>query len=270
MKTPDLPANESQRLTALRNLRVLDTAPEEKLDRLTGLVKAHFKSSIALISMVDADRQWFKARLGLQIQETSRDVSFCGHAILSDEILWIEDATQDSRFAENPLVTGAPNIRFYAGAPLAIRPGLNLGTLCVIDTVPRPYSQADAKILGEFAKCVAEELSERRAVGILADAIEAIPEGFAIFDEDDRLFACNDAYRKIYAKSLPTIHKGALFKDIVRYGTEHGEYPEAGDTAADHTRWIDRCLDQHLNASGSVLQHTLSVVRTFGADRSVT
>ena len=118
MKSPDIPLNESTRIKALVDLNILDTIEEERFDRLTRLAKQLFGVEIALVSLVDTNRQWFKSKQGLAACETGRDISFCGHVILEQDIFHIPNALEDARFADNPLVIGAPNIRFYAGAPL--------------------------------------------------------------------------------------------------------------------------------------------------------
>ena len=123
--------DEAARLRALRELGVLDTAPEERFDRLTRLAQDMFQTPIALVTLVDEERQWFKSNRGLGVGETPRDVAFCAHAILDDQVLVIPDAKADPRFADNPLVTSDPDIRFYAGAPLSTSDGHAVGTLCV-------------------------------------------------------------------------------------------------------------------------------------------
>jgi len=158
MKAPAAPENEAARLRHLRSLRVLDTLPEERFDRLTRLAKRIFGVPIALVSLVDANRQWFKSSQGLDATETPRDISFCGHAILADNIFQIPDARTDERFADNPLVTGAPGIRFYAGRPLSVGDDMRVGTLCLIDVKPRDFSDEDQALLQDLAHMVEEEL----------------------------------------------------------------------------------------------------------------
>lgn len=157
MKTPDRPPDEAHRLSALDKLKLLDTAPEKRFDRLTRLAARTFDAPIALVSLVDHNRQWFKSRHGMETPETARDISFCGHAILREEPLVIENALNDERFVDNPLVTGTPNIRFYAGAPLHDRQGHRVGTLCVIDHKPRTFTQDDQTTLRDLADLVERE-----------------------------------------------------------------------------------------------------------------
>ncbi len=158
MLAPAQPANEYQRLATLRSLQMLDTPPEERFDRLTRLARRLFDVPIALISLVDSNRQWFKSCSGLGISETPREVSFCGHAILNDQILMIPDAGSDERFADNPLVTGAPNIRFYAGCPLKVGDGSNVGTLCLIDTRPRTLDAQERELFRDLASMAEQEI----------------------------------------------------------------------------------------------------------------
>lgn len=158
MIKPAIPSNESQRLQTLRDLRLLDTPPEERFDRVTRLAKQVFGTPIALVSLIDADRQWFKSRQGLDAAETPRDVSFCGHAILDDKIMVVNDAESDERFCDNPLVCDNPNIRFYAGYPLAAPDGNRIGTLCIIDEKPREMSHEQLQMLRELGRMVEEEL----------------------------------------------------------------------------------------------------------------
>lgn len=158
MIKPESPANEKARIHALHGLNILDTPPENRFDNITDTAKKHYDVPIALVSIVDVDRQWFKSVQGLDASETSRDISFCGHAIHHDEILYVPDACDDLRFATNPLVTGAPFIRFYAGAPLIIGPELRVGTLCLIDRKPRQFEYEEFEFLRELANNVEREL----------------------------------------------------------------------------------------------------------------
>ena len=160
MQQPDLPENEAQRQVALFNTALLDTAAEPRFDRLTKLVQQCLGTEIVLISLVDVNRQWFKSRQGLEACETGRDISFCGHAILTNDIFEVPDASLDPRFADNPLVTTAPFIRFYAGMPLTHQ-GQRIGTLCIIDSKPRQLTEDEQQILVNFAKVVEQEISDR-------------------------------------------------------------------------------------------------------------
>ena len=162
MSAAALPANEAKRLAALLSCKVLDTDAEPVFDHIAQLASQICATPIALVSLVDATRQWFKARVGLAASETHRDVSFCAHAILSEVPLVVSDAQLDARFAANPLVVGDPHIRFYAGVPLVLEHGLSLGSLCVIDRVPRQLSESQLNALALLAKQVVSELSLRR------------------------------------------------------------------------------------------------------------
>ena len=158
MLEPDFPEDESERLDTLCQLAILETDPEERFDRITRLARQLFDVEIALVSLVDTDRQWFKSRQGLEATQTPRNISFCGHAILGNAIFHVEDAARDVRFADNPLVIDAPNIRFYAGAPLAASDGRKLGTLCIIDSRARGLSDRERGTLRDLADWVEHEI----------------------------------------------------------------------------------------------------------------
>lgn len=158
MKTPDTPPDEQARLATLRSLGVLDSPPEERFDRLTRMAKRLFGVPIALISLVDANRQWFKSYLGINVNEMPRDTSFCGHAILGDTLFIIPDASTDERFADNPLVLNDPSIRFYAGCPFRAPNGHKLGTLCIIDHQPRHFKQDEFEALIDLTVMLEREL----------------------------------------------------------------------------------------------------------------
>lgn len=159
------PFNESRRLQALKNYRVLDSSPEQAYDDLTTLASAICKAPIALISLIDRDRQWFKARVGLDTLQTPRELAFCAHAILQpDYVFEVPDAQLDPRFSGNPLVTGDPNIRFYAGAPLVSADGMPIGTICVIDRMPRALAEEERKALQSLSRQVVAQLELRQAM----------------------------------------------------------------------------------------------------------
>ena len=203
------PANEGARLQALRRYDVLDTAPEPAFDRITSQAAEIFGVPICLVSLVDENRNWFKSRHGLEIQEIQREQSFCAYAILSDDVMVVPDARADPRFADTTLVTGAPGIRFYGGAPLRTRDGFNLGTLCICNTVAQGALTADREaILKGLAALVVDELEVHLLVRkaraaerircdmqrLLARAFGSAPFGIAITDEQGQFVKVNEAY----------------------------------------------------------------------------
>jgi PAS domain S-box-containing protein len=163
MLKPPIPANEDRRLAALDSYAVLDTHAEAAFDALTRAAAALCDTPIAAISLVDRDRQWFKSAVGLEVAETPREVSFCAHAMLREGVFEVRDAWRDPRFSDNPLVSGAPNIRFYAGAPLTTEAELPLGALCVIDRKPRRLSKKQRAILAELSSVAMHLLDHRKA-----------------------------------------------------------------------------------------------------------
>jgi len=161
MQKPNTPMNEAERLFALKNFNILDTLPEEIFDHYTVLASQICGTPIALISLIDENRQWFKSKVGLEVSETPRDISLCGHTILQDDIFEIKDALADERFSYNPLITAEPKIRFYAGMPITTREGYNLGTVCVIDTQPRLLTDAQRDALKRIAKLIMSQIEQR-------------------------------------------------------------------------------------------------------------
>ena len=157
-----IPANDDDRLAALRQLLILDTPPEERFDRIVAFATQEFEVPTGLVSLVDENRQWFKARCGMGAEETGRDVSFCAHAIHSHEILVVNNALEDARFHDNPLVTAPGGIRFYAGAPLVMPSGHVIGTLCILAPQPRDFDAMDRAILGTLRDLCVEELLARQ------------------------------------------------------------------------------------------------------------
>lgn len=174
-------ANETERLTTLRGYEILDTEPEAAFDDLTFLASYICQTPIALISLVDSDRQWFMSKIGLSLAETPRDIAFCAWAILEQDVFVVPDASQDERFAENPLVVSDPKIRFYAGAPLTTN-GHAIGTLCVVDCVPRQLSSDQLQALRTLSRQVQAQIDFRRNLASLKKALAA--RGRAEADRD--------------------------------------------------------------------------------------
>ncbi len=237
--TPDEPA----RLAALRRLNVLDTPPEAGFDDLTRLAATICGTPVAVVSLVDADRQWFKSCVGLDATETPRDVAFCAHAICRPELLVVPDATADERFADNPIVTGEPHIRFYAGMPLVIPGGHAVGTLCVIDYTPRTLTPAQTDALRALARQVVAQLQLRQQVAQQAKdhetfrvLFEQSSDAHLLFDERDGIIDCNQAtvamLRLASKEEVLALHPAVLSP----------EYQPCG------RRSLDKCLDMDATA----------------------
>lgn len=207
-------AREALRIEALRSFAVLDAQADAAIHRLAQLAQSLFDAPIALVSLVDEDRQWFKARLGLEAPETPRDHAFCAHTITQapETVMVVEDATADPRFADNPLVTGAPDIRFYAGATLSTKEGHNLGTLCVIDTKPRPRpDEAALERLKLLARIVVDEFElakahrqtrEKQRLLELAETMAGV--GYWRLELDNNTVTWSDAVYAIHGLSRDT------------------------------------------------------------------
>ena len=162
MKSPEKPTNEQARLDTLRSLNILDSVREERFDRLTRLARRLFNVPIALVSILDAEREWFKSSLGVELTETSREISFSGHTILGDDLLVVPDTAKDERFYDNPLVINTPNIRFYAGCPITARDGTKLGTFAIMDHQPRDFSENERELMHDLAGMVEQEIAASR------------------------------------------------------------------------------------------------------------
>lgn len=216
MKIAPLPVDELARLATLKKYDILDTEPDIALDAVVQLAAYICQTPIAAISLVDENRQWFKAITGLNAKETPRDVAFCAHAILGNETMVVPDATKDERFCDNPLVTSAPDIRFYAGVPLATPTGEHLGTLCVIDQVAREISPAQLDAINVLAKNVMAHLDLRLShkqarehindLQISATIFDAASEAMVVTDADNLIISTNPAFTKL---------TGFSFQDVV-------------------------------------------------------
>ncbi len=237
-----LPPNEAERLAALRRYAILDTEPDACFDRIVRLAARQFRVPIALVSLIDEDRQWFKATCGLDATESPRDLAFCAHAILGDDVLLVPNATQDPRFASNPFVVDGLKIRFYAGAPLITPDGHKLGTLCLVDTLPRgDFSTHDQALLTDLAAVVVDQIEMRYATSeVLAEMETRIqaeedlataehqldlfftyaPVSVAMFDREMRYLAASDHWRKVlHIADRPIV--GEVHFDVVPHIPPH-------------------------------------------------
>lgn len=237
MQKPELPQNEIDRLRNLKSLDILDTPAEERFDRLTRLASGLFDVPIALVSLVDANRQWFKSSFGLTAREMPRVISFCGHAILEDDVFVVNDAATDGRFADNPLVTRKPKIKFYAGCPLTSPDGYKIGTISLIDRKPREFSAEDSARLKDLAAMVEREIELSRLD--VKDELTGMPNGKGFkFLAEKSLNLCR---RKQLPASIVYLHIDN-FKNINdKYG------PAAGDrlltTVAKNMKSVSRDSD---------------------------
>lgn len=186
MLEAEIPCNEGERIAHLRRYGILDTDAEESFDRITRIAQKTLDVPIALISFVDEARQWFKSRQGLDACETDRSASFCAHAILDDKVFIVNDTHDDERFFDNPLVTGPPYIRFYAGAPLITQEGYKLGTLCAISNKPHRLNQKEQSILHDLAYLVMDELALRKVRQKLQQELKMRDRFFSIIAHDLR------------------------------------------------------------------------------------
>ena len=293
MTTYPIPPNENERLNVLHALNLLDTPPEEVFDRITRLVARVLDVPIALVSLVDTDRQWFKSRVGLDAIETPRELAFCAHAIVQTSPMIVPDATLDERFADNALVTSNPNIRFYAGVPLRSVSGLSIGTLCAIDSKPRKLNADEINILIDLAAVISKEVQMREAMilsqatsELAKKAVETIEArfrtvferagvGIALVAPDGGWLRVNDALCQIVGYSQDEFVK-LTFQDIThpddldsdlyllrqliddeidRYQLEKRYITKSGNTI-----WIQLIVTKQMSPQGE-LEYFVSIIK---------
>ena len=203
-----LPPNEQQRLAVLLDLNLLDTPPEERFDRITRMAARMFHVPIAMVTLIDAERQWFKSRVGIDLAASPRGTSFCAHALLQDGVMVVEDATHDARFSGNPIVQEAPHVRFYAGHPISAPDGSHIGTLCLIDREPRQFSEEECLVLRDLAGIVTHEVAARQLQSHLVEQrehenwlralLDNAPDSVMLLDEEGAILSLNPAAEEMY------------------------------------------------------------------------
>jgi PAS domain S-box-containing protein len=268
MQAP-LAKNEAARINALRKYAILDSPEEPAFERITRLAARLLSTPMTSLTLVDEDRQWFKSTYGLNQRETSREVSFCAHAILSNEVMVVPDATADERFAKNLLVTGEPNIRSYAGAPLRTPDGLNLGTLCAIDTVPRQFSLDEQQLLADLAALAMDELQLRIALREKSQhmaAIEHLRAGVLVTDPvapDNPIIFCNPGFNNMTGYSP---------EEVLGRNCRFLQGPEADPvvvaeirTAIDERRLFNGLI-RNRRRNGEVFWNDLTITPVFDAN----
>lgn len=240
MEIPKKPANETDRLNALREYDILDSPPEKDFDDIVELASMICETPISTITMIDEARQWFKAKVGLKDNETSRDDAFCAHAIHSDEVMIVTDATKDKRFYDNPFVTGNPDIRFYAGMPLISPGGFNLGTLCVIDTKPKNLLPHQLFALEVLSRQVIKQMELRKKVFELEHLNDTHRKLLSVIGHDLRspltsLYGLLELSEKYdlppdeFKRKLPEVRQGftaanALLSNLLEWATSQFEH----------------------------------------------
>ncbi|HFT7392695.1 TPA: PAS domain S-box protein [Aeromonas hydrophila] len=295
MATYPIPPDEAERLNLLHALNILDTPSEEAFDRITRLVAHILDVPIALVSLVDTDRQWFKSRIGIDANETPREVAFCAHAIAQTTPLIVTDTTQDSRFMSNALVTGNPNIRFYAGVPLRSIGGLSIGTLCAIDSKPRQLSPDEISILVDLAALVSKEMQMREAMLLShtrsEQAIQAMEDvearfrtiferagvGIAMVAPDGGWLRVNDAFCQIVGYSQDELLKLtfqdithpddldtdlSLLQQLINNDIDHYQLEKRYITKSGRSVWIQLIVTKKLSNNGE-LEYFISIIKNI-------
>ena len=273
MKIAPLPQDELDRLAELKNYGILDTEPEAAFNDMVKLANYICQTPIAVISLVDENRQWFKAIEGLDAKETSRDVAFCAHAILQDETMIVPDALLDERFNDNPLVIGGPKIRFYAGVPLETPDGHHLGTLCVIDREPRELTQEQLKALSTLTNNIMAHLNLRLShknirqyvdeLQLAASIFESASEAMIVTDPDNNIITVNPAFSSTTGYALDEVV--GKTPAILKSGKQDASYyHEMWETLNTSGRWNGELWNKR--KSGELYLEWLSIRALFNED----
>lgn len=271
MHSVPMPPDEPQRSALLDSLNLLDSAPEPVFDRVTRLAARLLGVPIALFSLVGTDRQWFKSRVGLDIDQTPRDQAFCAYTILGSAPLVVEDAARDERFRDNPLVTGTPNVRFYAGVPVRTSSGHAIGTLCAIDSRPRALAPDDLQVLEDLAGIVTKEVQYRERLGLAQDRFRSIFElasiGIALVGPAGAWIRVNAALCAIVGYSEQEL-LGLTFRDIT-----HADDADADALLLQRLQQGEisqyQLEKRYIRKDGSVVWVNLNVSCKTGADGEV-
>ena len=269
MTVPTL--DESLRLQALYELELLDTEPEERFDRLTRLAAAVFGVPIAVVNLVDADRQWAKACIGLDNRESPHAVSFCARAIVSDEALVVPDTHLDARFAEMAVVTGPPHLRFYAGQPIATAAGYRVGTLCIAGPEPRELDAGEVALLRDLARIAEAELNREELSAALAArresearmsaVMDAVAEGIVTFDSAGRVLSANPAAERAFGIGARQLSGTRVEERLSSVGWEEIA-PALGLAGAEPSLLGRRRLVEGRRADGSLFPLELVITGT--------
>ncbi|WP_166268792.1 GAF domain-containing protein [Marinobacter caseinilyticus] len=238
MKPADLPQDEVLRLKSLTNMRILDTPVEERFERITRLAKKFFNVAISAISLIDEDRQWFKSNPGLDVRETHRDYSFCGHAILSDGVFVVENTLADERFYDNPLVVDAPYIRFYAGIPIHASDRSRIGTLCLLDHQPHSRDEFDFSVLADLAALVEREFLFESPMNTSSGGRKPGTDTPTLLDEVTGLWNWNGITRILEEHG----HRVRLLQDEHSLAWLHIDYTLAANPSSEEVNYVQREL----------------------------
>lgn len=278
MQIPLTPINEMERLSALKSFNILDTQPEEAFDDYTFLASQICGTPIALISLVDETRQWFKSKVGLEVSQTARDVSICGHTILHNDFFEVTDTLKDRRFQDNPLITDTPNIRFYAGMPISTAEGYNLGTICVIDNQPRQLEAPQRDALKRIAKRIMAEIEQRSAknsilqlnhslyenANFIQTLIDNVPALIGYWNKNSECIFANATYQKLFGLD-PQAMRGKHYLDIFPKEMTAQTYPCIQKGLLGERQMVEVSRDLNGNKEYGVVYYTPH----FDADKNV-